>query len=277
MPGIDTSSWVRVPNEGDQVAGAGRTQALTGCVRIGRVRPVGLPLLHEDEVEGIVSSVYADIRRRIPFVPALFKALAAEPETLVAAWLQARAILDDPRSPAAAAAIREAALVRLDYRPSGRIREAVAPYLAELPSMLLIVTSLRLSLDGALERRPAPALDLPTEAHVPEPEFPDRGEHPLFPEICAVYGTRHLPSIFRTLAAGGALEEIWAALGPFLDSPAGAEAVARVDREADGRARSLPEVASFDVESARPVLEQLARALPRNLLVAAAGARASER
>jgi hypothetical protein len=238
--------------------------------------PVGLQLLHEDEVDGIVSSVYADVRRRMPFVPALFKALAAEPDTLVAVWLQARAILDDPRSPAAADAIRESARVRLDYRPGDRVRAIVAPYVAELPFMLLIVTSLQLSLDGELPRRPASALDLGTEAPVPDPEFPDRAEHPLFPEICAVYGTRHLPSIFRTLAAERVLEEVWAGVGPFLASPEGADAVAAVSSEAEARARSLPEAASFGVESARPVLDQFSRALPRNLLLANAAAEEAE-
>ena len=66
------------------------------------MRSIGLPLLHEEEVEGVVSSVFVDIRARMPFVPALFKALAADPDSLVAAWLQARMIYDDPRSPAAA-------------------------------------------------------------------------------------------------------------------------------------------------------------------------------
>ena len=237
------------------------------------MRPVGLELLHEDEAEGIVSSVYADVRRRMPFVPALFKALAADPDTLVAAWLQARAIIDDPRSRIAADAIRESARVRLDYRPSSRVREIVAPFVAELPFMLLIVTSLQLSLSGELARRPKPELDLPAEAPVPEPEFPGRAEHELFAEICAAYGTQHLPSIFRTLAANGVLEEAWAALGPFLTSPAGADAVALVSREADIRARSMPEVTSFDVPTARPVLDQFSRALPRNLIVASAGTR----
>ena len=70
------------------------------------MRPIGLRLLHEEEVEGVVSSVFVDIRARMPFVPALFKALAADADALVAAWLQARAIYDDPRSSAAAEEIR---------------------------------------------------------------------------------------------------------------------------------------------------------------------------
>jgi hypothetical protein len=236
------------------------------------VGQVGLQLLHEDEAAGIVASVYADVRRRMPFVPALFKALATDPDTLVAAWLQARAIYDDPRSQIAAAAIRESARVPIDYQPSSRVRETVAPFVAELPFMLLIVTSLQLSLSGELVLRARPELDLPPEAPVPEPEFPDRAEHPLFVEICAAYGTRHLPSIFRTLAARDALEEAWTAVGPFLTSPAGADAVSVVTREAEVRARSMPEVASFDVQTARPVLDQFSRALPRNLILATAAA-----
>ena len=103
---------------------------------------------------------------------------------------------------------------------------------------------------------------------MPEPEFSDRGDHPLFPEICRVYGTQHLPSIFRTLATAGLLEEVWSATGPVLASPAGAQAITRINAEADGQARAIPEVASFQVEQARPILDQFARALPRNLIIA---------
>src|SRR5713226_5964673 len=231
---------------------------------------VGLPLLHEEEVEGVVASVFVDIRARMPFVPALFKALAHDPEALVTAWLQARAIYDDPRSSSATDAIRRSAQVNLPYRSSHRVRQAVAPFTAELPSMLLIVTSLQLAVSGAIERRPMPEPNLPDPAHVPEPEFPDRAEHELFAEICAVYGTQHLPSIFRTLAANGVLEEVWNAVGPFLASRNGADAVASVASEADRRARAMPEAAFFHLERARLTLDQFSRALPRNLIIAVA-------
>ena len=235
------------------------------------MRSIGLPLLHEEEVEGVVSSVFVDIRARMPFVPALFKALAADPDSLVAAWLQARMIYDDPRSPAAADEIRKTARVRIGFRPSNRVSEALAPYATELPFMLLIVTSLQLSLSGELARQPTPELDLPAAAPVPKPEFHDRAEHPLFPEICAVYGTQHLPSIFRTLAANGVLEDTWNAIGPFLASSEGAAAVAQVTSAAENRARAMPEAASFAVEGARPILDQFSLALPRNLILAVAG------
>jgi hypothetical protein len=237
------------------------------------MRPTGLPLLHEEEVEGVVSSVFVDVRARMPFVPALFKALAADPEALVAAWLQARAIYDDPGAPAAADEIRRTAQVSIGFQPSLRVREVLAPFATELPFMLLIVTSLQLSLSGELPRRPTPELDLPAPAPVPEPEFSDRAEHPLFPEICSVYGTQHLPSVFRTLASNGVLEETWKAIGPFLAGSEGATAAAHVSSAADDRARAMPDVASFAVERARPILDQFSRALPRNLIVAVAGKR----
>jgi hypothetical protein len=236
------------------------------------VSSVGLPLVHEEDADGLVASVFVDIRARMPFVPALFKALARDPKALLAAWLQARAVYDHPGAREAADAIRRSARVRIDYRPTSKVREALVPFVAELPFMLLIVSSLRLSLDHELPPQPAPAPKLPPPARVPEPEFSDRGDHPLFPEICRVYGTQHLPSIFRTLATTGLLEEVWSATGPFLASPAGAEAIRRIGAEAEGQARAMPEVASFQVEQARPTLDQFARALPRNLIIAVAAA-----
>ena len=190
---------------------------------------------------------------------------------LVAAWLQARAIYDDPRSSEAAAAIRATARVDTGYRPSARVRTTLAPYADELPRMLLIVTSLQLTLAGELPLQPTPALNLPQPARVPEPEFPDRAEHALFADICAVYGTQHLPSIFRTLAANGLLEEVWDALGSFLASPRGANAIDRVNAAADTGGRAIPEVAFFHLQRAQATLDQFSRALPRNLIIAVAG------
>jgi hypothetical protein len=52
----------------------------------------GLPLRHEEQVAGLAASVFRDIRGRMPFVPALFKALADDPDAPLAAWLQARGL-----------------------------------------------------------------------------------------------------------------------------------------------------------------------------------------
>lgn len=154
----------------------------------------GLPLLHEEQVGGLAASVFQDIRARIPFVPALFKALADDPEARLAAWLQARALYDEPAAAAPAERLRRLADPGLALSPTPEVRAAVRPFVEELPFMLLIVASLTLTLNGALPLREPPEPELPLLGPVPPPKLPDRGEHPLFPEICRVYGTRHLPS-----------------------------------------------------------------------------------
>jgi hypothetical protein len=231
---------------------------------------VGLPLRHEEQVDGIAASVFQDIRRRMPFVPALFKALADDPAALLPAWLQARALYDDPAARAAAGSLRRLALPRLDFAPINDLSEAVRPFLVELPFMLLIVSSLALTLDGVLPLRSQPDPDLPPPGPVPPPEFSDRGEHPLFADICRVYGTRHLPSIFRMLAARGLLEESWRAIGPFLSSAEGLALVERLSTDAERAASAFPDCAFFSVERAQPVIDQFRRALPRNLVFAVA-------
>jgi len=225
---------------------------------------------HEEEAEGVVAAVFRDIRRRLPIVPALFKALAADPEALVEAWLQARCLYDHPGRAEAAARLRAAGRPELPYAPGREVRAAVGPFADELPALLLVVSSLALTLDGALPRRPPPPLDLPEPGPVPEPEVPDRGEHALFAQIRAVYGSEHVPSMFRSLAARGLLEEPWAAIGPYLAGEAGREHARRLAVEAEAQARRFPEAACFSVERARPILDLFRRALPRNLIFAAA-------
>lgn len=235
----------------------------------------GLSFRHEEEAQGLVSSVFRDVRSRMAFVPALFKALAVEPPVLELAWLQARALLDDPRSPGATERLREAARPRLSYRPSPAVRAAAAPFLAELPGMLLVVTSLGLSLDSRLRTRPRPPAALPGPGPLPETAVPEeRGEHPLFEEVRAAYGTTYVPSMYRALAARGVLEEAWGAIAPFLGEPRGRSLVAELERAAEREALGFPEAAFFDAQSARPVLDQFRVALPRNLVFAAAAAEA---
>lgn len=159
-------------------------------------------LRHEEEAEGPVSAVFRDVRRRMPFVPALFKALAFDPGALETAWLQARALYDDPR--AAEAAGRVAALARpeVSYRPSPKVRATVAPFLAGIPMMLLVVSSLGLSLDGELELSPPPPPALPEPGPLPETPVPEeRGEHPLFDEVRAAL--RHSARPKRLPRPGG--------------------------------------------------------------------------
>lgn len=236
------------------------------------VRPTDrLPMRLEEEAEGLVSAVFRDVRQRMPFVPAIFKALAFDPPALLEAWLQARAIYDDPRAAAAAARLLGAARADLPYVPSEAVRRAAAPFVSELPSLLLVVTSLALTLEGRLVSRPPPPPDLPQAGPLPEtPVAEERGEHPLFEEICAVYETAYVPSLYRALAAAGALEEAWRSIGPYLASPAGVAHVKALAAAAEEEAMQLPEVAFLSAASARPVLEQFRRALPRNLVFAVA-------
>ena len=230
----------------------------------------GIRYRHEEDAEGVVGSVFRDVRTRMAFVPAIFKVLAGDPEALLPAWLQARALYDHSGAKEASARLQRAARPRLPYGPSEAVREATAPFAEELPAMLLIVTSLGLALDGVLPLQPRPPADLPEPGPVPPPEVPDRGEHPLFDEIRAVYGTEHVPSMFRSLAARGLLEEPWQAIGPFLAGGRGLALVGEVEAAAEEEALRFPEVACFDAESARPVLDQFRRALPKNLVFATA-------
>ena len=245
---------------------------MTRTYSMGLVPPTsGFTLRHEEEAEGVVASVFRDVRVRMEFVPAIFKALAPDPEALVPAWLQARSIYDDPRTGEALARLRERAEPGLSYRSSDAVRDAVAPFAQELPALLLIVTSLGLALDGVIPLQPLPPPGLPRPGPVPESLVPEeRGEHPLFDEIRAVYLTQHVPSMYRALAARGLLDEPWFAIGPFLAGEAGMELVGAVCAAAEAEALRFPEFAFFGAESARAGLDQFRRALPPNLVFALA-------
>ncbi len=229
----------------------------------------------EEDVSGLVASVFLDIRARMPFVPAIFKALAADPPTLESAWLQARQLYDHPGRAAATERLRALADPRLDWIAPPAVRAAVTAFRDDLPNMVLIVTSLALALDGGLPRVPAPPAFLPASGPLPPTPVPeDRNEQPLYDEIRAVYGTEHLPSIFRALGATGLLAEPWAAVGPYLASAAGRAHVVRVREAAEAAARAFPEVACFEAKSARPVLDQFRVALPINLVFVLAASNA---
>ena len=215
-----------------------------------------------------MAAVFADIRRRMVFTPALFKALAPDPAAVEVAWIQARALLDEPGFGDATERLRTIALPTRPLDVRAPVIEAVQPFTAELPGMLLIVSSLALALDGRLTRRtPVPPLGLAVGERPPDPTVPEEHrEHPLFADIRTVYGTVHVPTLYRSLAARGLLEEAWRAVSPVLTSRDGRARVARLAAAGQEEALGFPDVGWFDVESARPVLEQFSRALPRNLV-----------
>jgi hypothetical protein len=228
-------------------------------------------LLPEEEASGRVLSVFLDVRSRLPFVPAIYKALAQDPDVLERAWLQARCLYDDDRAAEATQSLLALARPELGYRPTAPVRAAVEPFAHELPMLLLVITSLGLSLDGVHPLGEPPPANLPP-ADEPLPVTPiaeQRDEHPLYDEIRGVYGTEHVPSLYKALAADGLLEEPWSAIGPFLAREPGRSLVARVDEAAGRAARGFPEYAFLADEAARPVLAQFRAALPRNLVFAA--------
>jgi hypothetical protein len=227
-----------------------------------------LELRHEHDADERVGAVFADIRRRMSFTPALFKAFAVDPPALERAWLQARALLDEPGLGAATARVRALARPSEPVASSGAVREAVEPFAAELPSMLLVVSSLGLALDGRLPLVPPPPLGLAPGERPPAPTVPEEHrEHPLYAEIRSVYRTVHVPTLYRSLAALGLLEEAWRTAAPLLTSAGGRARVERLAAAGEQEALGLSGEACFDVESARPILEQFRIALPRNLVV----------
>lgn len=231
-------------------------------------------LHHEDEATGLVAAVFSDIRRRMTFTPAIFKALAADPPALERAWVQARAIVDDDRFPDATARlcdVARATVAAVRVPRAAAVADAVAPFAAELPGMLLIVSSLGLALDGRLPLRPAPPLGVALGDVPPEPTVPEaRGEHPRYPDIRRLYGTAHVPSLYRSLAALDLLDEAWPAAAELLSGAAGADRIAALAAAGEREALVFGEAACFDLVHTKPVLDQFRIALPRNLIVALA-------
>lgn len=233
--------------------------------------PERMTLPDEDAAGELAAAVYRDVRQRMPFVPAFLRALAAVDDTaLEEAWLQARALYDHPRTAESAARLVDAARADLDYAPSSDVRSAVAPFVGELPTLLLVIASLALTLDGSIEARPAPPADFPASGPLPDPVPEHRGDDPLFEDVSRVYGTTYVPSMYKALAAAGVLEEPWRAIGPYLDSGRGRKHASRVRDAAEVEALLYPDVAVLTSEKAEPVLAQFRRALPRNLVFAVA-------
>ena len=237
-----------------------------------------LALQHEDDATGLVASVFADIRRRMSFTPAIFKALATDPPALERAWVHARAVVDDGRFAAATSRLLAAARTPVSVRASPQLADALRPFTTELPGMLLVVSSLGLALDGRLPLVPPPPLGLVDGEAPPEPTVPEaRGEHPLYDAVRELYGTEHVPTLYRSLAARGLLDEAWPAVSSLLTGDDGAASVARLAEAGEREAVAFDGAACFDVERTRPILDQFRIALPRNLVVAVALSESADR
>ena len=139
--------------------------------------------------------------------------------------------------------------------------------------MLLIVTSLRLTLDGALPLRPRPDARIPPAAPAAEPAVPEsRDEHPLFQQIRDVYGTTYVPSMYRSWPRLACSRTRGRRSGRSWGVPPAPTWPAPSRAAAEEAARSFPEVAFFDADRARPIIDQFSIALPRNLVFAVAAA-----
>ncbi|HUG65889.1 MAG TPA: hypothetical protein VMK83_11780 [Gaiellaceae bacterium] len=232
---------------------------------------VPFELRHEADAEGVVAAVFADIRRRMTFVPAIFKALAVDPEALERGWLQARTLVDHPGFADATERLRSQAAPSSAPTGSPGLAEAVAPFVAELPGMLLVVSSLGLALDGRIPLRAPPPLGLDHDDTPPEPIVPElHDHHQRYDDVRALYGTAHVPTLYRALAAHGLLDEAWATVEEVLTGEGAAERVERLAASGEDEALGLADWGCFDARHLKPVLAQFRIALPRNLLVAVA-------
>lgn len=228
-------------------------------------------LRHEADAQGVVAAVFADIRRRMTFVPAIFKALAVDPGALERGWLQARALVDHTGFAAATGRLRSQAATQPAPTRSPALAEAVAPFVAELAGMLLVVSSLGLALDGRIPLRAPPALGLSPDDSPPEAIVPElHDHHPRYADVQALYGTAHVPTLYRALGAHGLLDEAWPAVERVLAGDGATERVERLTTAGEQEAHTLTDWACFDAHHLKPVLDQFRIALPRNLLVAVA-------
>jgi hypothetical protein len=226
---------------------------------------------HEADDARLAAEIVRDIRTRLPFVPAYLKALAREPRALLEAWLQTRTLYDDPAARTSVSRLATAADPGLAYQAGAAVREAVRPFHDVLPTLLLAVASLRLTLDGVLERQPLPAPTFRPDTVPLVPEVSDEGEDPtLFTDIRRVYGTAHVPSMMRSLAGQSLLAEPWMAIGPYLDSEPGRRHIDEMRRLATEAALLHPGAAVLGHEAARGVVDVFWEALPRNVVFAAA-------
>lgn len=237
-------------------------------------RPERLPIVSETAGSRVALAVYAQAAERLTFVPTFLRAFAAVgEEALVEAWAQCLALHDAPGTVAATRKLAAAAQPDLPYRSSQAVRDAVAPFVQELPFLQLAVASFAVTLDGRLAAgtRPSLGLDATGAPRPSQPSVPEFvGEHPLFPEIRATYGTTYVPRMHLALAAHGLLEEAWAGVGWFLASRAGREHTDALRALAESSAVAFPDAAFLKAPGAARVVAEFRQALPLNLTFALA-------
>lgn len=244
------------------------------------------PMVEEAEATGVVAAVYAELLRRMPFVPSLFKSLAVCPPYLVLAYEQCEGVLDGDaltqRADLLVASVRDT--VTPPVQPE--VRAALAGFVGPLGRMLLLSGGLLLALRGELDA-PAAAGKIPPAQKVrpdgPAPSQWDAAAPELYGQIRAALDTPLVNSIWRQLAAEGKLAAAWSALAPQV--VVSRQAADAVQQGALDAARVLPwsvaagpaALSAAGVPDAVPglaaILDAYVKTLPRVLVLTASSAR----
>jgi hypothetical protein len=232
----------------------------------------GLPLppeVAEAEADGEVARLYDDIRRalRSPNVNLVYRLLASYPEYLAAAWAQIgpnlasrylehqaerlRTLVALDVGLATGRFRRELSALGLSDDELTRIRGIIDLFNYANPKNLIVVTALRLALDGR-------AIPGSGEAEggqpVPSGPVPDVGvrladarsalgeAQPVLAEILAAHAASGaMPSVYRALANWPSFLRLsWDAVRPYVDQPDFAARVQRLIGEAERAALGLP-------------------------------------
>ena len=248
---------------------------------------VEFPMVEEGAAVGRVAAVYADASDRMPFVPSLLKSLAVCPPYLVLAWQQVGAVLEE--SALADAASRLAADVELAATPppDPGDRALLVGFVDPIAKMLLLSCGLLAALDGDLRGRPSAIGEIASPPDGPLssslPGTRDLNGHAAeLGRIRATLDTPIINTIWRTAAAEGRLERLWAKLEP--QATATRAAADRVQQAAIAGALRLPWHAVADraalarsgISDAQPgmrvILDAYATTLPRVLALVASSA-----
>jgi len=244
------------------------------------------PMVEEAEATGVVAAVYAELLRRMPFVPSLFKSLAVCPPYLVLAYEQCESVLDGDtltqRADQLGASVRDT----VEPPAQQQVRATLARFVGPLGRMLLLSSGLLLALRGELDAPAAPGQAPPAQPARPDSPAPSQWEAAapeVYGQIRAALDTPMVNSIWRKLAAEGQLAEAWSALAPqVVGSRPAADALQRAALDA---ARQLPWSVAADpaalsaagvpdaVPGVAAILDAYVKTLPRVLVLASSSMR----
>ncbi len=240
------------------------------------------PMVEEYEATGLVAGVYAEILDAMPFVPSIFKSLAACPRYLALAWRQAAPVLGGEGFEATADALARSVKDAAEPPPREEVRQVLGRFVGPLGRMLLLSAGLLEALEGRMTGQPADG-PLPEPAPVePAQGTPSQWDAPDYDTYGAIRAALQTPlvnSIWRTLAAEGLLGEAWAVFGPQVAGSRTSADRLQDDAVAAARAVEWPVLASREAMAAHGVadaapamasiLDAYVKTLPRVLALVA--------